>query len=292
MVVLFGLLTAASFGIGDFLAGLVARRTGALTVVIHSQIVGAVGTTGAALLLAGAPVLADALWGAAAGVMLGLGFIIYYRALVAGRMGIVATITAVWTAIVPLAVGLAMGERPSVVAIAGIALVIVAIALVAHGGGKSDSPDSGRQRRSLFQGGFLTLRHGVAEATLAGVGFGLFIVFLDRAEADNPLWPAAWAMIASVVVVIGLVPVLRPVLRVPWRAMGIIALVGLAQALGTLTLLLGVREGLLSIVAVAAALSPVPTACCALLFLGERLSRQQLVGFCMALTGVVLMISG
>lgn len=293
---LFGLLTAISFGIADFLAGLVGRRMDPLTLVLYSQSIGAVVITTVAVAAGGTASAADLVWGSAAGIVLGLGFVLYYRALTSGRMGVIAAVTGVWTAVAPFAIGLALGERPSTMALVGIVLVVFAIALVSGGtasGGQKPLPRTGRPAgltpRRLYQRGFLTFDKGILQATVAGLWLGLFFVFLDQPQSGNPLWPAAAATVASAVAVGALVPVLRPDLGFHPRRLWLVGAVGLCQTLGTLTFVVAAREGMLSVVAVAGALTPVPTAILAFMILRERATRLQLTGIIAALGGIVMM---
>lgn len=87
MLLFFGLLTALSFGIADFLGGLVGRKMSPLTLTLYSQSIGSVVITVLAVMFGGTPNISDLAWGAAAGATLGSGFILYYRALSNGRMG-------------------------------------------------------------------------------------------------------------------------------------------------------------------------------------------------------------
>lgn len=296
MLLLFGLMTAISFGVADFLAGLVGRRMSPLTLTLYSQSIGGMVITLLAVLLGGTPSISDLAWGAAAGVVLGSGFILYYRALSNGRMGVVAAVTGVWTAIVPFVVGLSLGERPSVMALLGIILVVVAIALVSSG---EKSPDenaleqSGQPVKSpsfyMLQRGFVACDRSILQATIAGLWLGLFFVFLGQAQTSAPIWPAASATIASAVIVAVLIPVLKPDLRFSISNLGVVVAVGLCQTLGTLTFVVAANLGMLSVVGVAGALSPVPTAILAFLLLKERASWVQMVGIAAALAGVVMM---
>lgn len=294
---LFGLLTAISFGVADFLAGLVGRRMSPLTLVLYLQSIGAVVITLLAITLAGRPGALELAWGSAAGAVLGLGFILYYRALANGTMGVIAAVTGVWTAVAPFVIGLSLGERPSTVALAGIVLVVVAIALVS-GGTKADEqepiqepehPDRGN-RGHLRQRGFLACDSGILQASVAGLWLGLFFVFLDQPQSESPLWPAAAATVASALAVAALIPALRPSLKIPVKSLWVVGAVGLCQTLGTLTFVIAAREGMLSVVAVAGALTPIPTAILAFLILRERATLLQLTGIVAALAGIMMMM--
>ncbi|MCB2426796.1 EamA family transporter [Methylophaga pinxianii] len=298
MMLFFGLLTALSFGIADFLGGLVGRKMSPLTLTLYSQSIGSVVIGVSAVFFGGTPDIFDLAWGAAAGAMLGSGFILYYRALSNGRMGVVAAVTGVWTAIIPFVIGYWLGERPSTMAILGIMLVVVAIALVSSG---EKSPDESVLKNSekkiksvsfyALQRGFLAYDRSIVQATGAGLWFGLFFVFLGQAQSSSPLWPAAAATVASALTVAVLIPVLKPNLFFDRSNLPIVMVVGLFQTLGTLTFVIAANLGMLSVAGVAGALSPIPTAILAFLILKERATWVQIIGVAAALTGIVMMQS-
>lgn len=140
MTVWLGLLTAVSFGGGDFLAGVASRKWPSLVVVLYSHLIGATIMLITTMMVAGLPTQTEIIWGAAAGLALGLSNLIYFQALSTGQMGIVAAVAGVWSAVVPFGIGIILGERPSLLAMMGILFVIVAIALVS--GGKSLSNET------------------------------------------------------------------------------------------------------------------------------------------------------
>ncbi|MEC9411726.1 MAG: DMT family transporter [Pseudomonadota bacterium] len=298
MLLLFGLLTALSFGVADFLAGLVGKKISPLTLTLYSQAIGSVIITGLALLLGGVPVFSDLAWGAAAGCVLGTGFILYYKALSAGRMGVVAAVTGVGTAIIPFSVGLLLGEQPSTIALVGIMLVILSIALVSTGNksepGSEKDVDENVISPSLFsryrfQRGFLVCHRDVIQAAVAGLWLGFFFVFLGQAQTTSPLWPAASATVFSALSVAVFIPFLKPDWGFSKKIRWVIVAVGICQTLGTLTFVVAANLGMLSVAGVAGALSPVPTAILAFLVLKEQPSWVQVVGILAALSGVVMM---
>ena len=121
------------FGTGDFFGGLATRRAPMLSVLVVSQGVGLVGMLAAALIAGGTPTGADLLLGAAGGLVGGAGVALLYRALATGTMALVAPVTGVVAAIVPVAVGIGAGERPALLQLLGIALAVVAVALLSGG---------------------------------------------------------------------------------------------------------------------------------------------------------------
>jgi len=99
----FALSAAASWGSGDFTGGLAARRVGPFHTVLLSYTVGLLALVIVALTrLENLPPSADLIWGALAGLsgMVGLGFLL--RGFAAGRMGIVAPVSAVLATAIPV----------------------------------------------------------------------------------------------------------------------------------------------------------------------------------------------
>ncbi|MDQ6857118.1 MAG: EamA family transporter, partial [Candidatus Dormibacteraeota bacterium] len=131
MAALLALVSALSYGVSDFSGGLAARRVAATTVVLVSN--------GFSLLLAVLVVTllpgsaysgSDVVWGLAAGTVGLLGVVLLYRGLAMGPMSVVAPLTAVLSAVVPVVVGVAGGERPGIVAVIGVVLAVPAMALI------------------------------------------------------------------------------------------------------------------------------------------------------------------
>ena len=294
MAFLLGLLTALGYGAGDFLGGLASRRAPALVVACYSQLLVTAPLLGVALLLAGLPGASALWWGGASGVAMALGLLAYYRGLAEGSMGLVAAVTGVLSALVPLAAGLALGERPGWLALTGIVSIVVAIALVS-GGAREASP---RDLDAPVRGGD-THGHrgphpllGVFDGMIAGVAFGAVFVFLDQAAEGSALWPVVMAGGVGGLVLLGVMLWHRPDRHMARSTLVLIALAGLLQGLATLAFVVAVRIGLLSVIAVAGALSPAPTALLARFFQAERMSRLQLAGFGFALVGIVLIVRG
>jgi drug/metabolite transporter (DMT)-like permease len=280
MAVLFGLLAAASYGAGDFFGGLASKRVAAVTVVLYSQLFGAVVVLALLPAFGGVePDRATILWGLAAGLSGGTGAALLYRGLAIGRMSVVAPITGVLAAALPVIFGLGIGERPSPVALAGVVAGLIAVALV------STAPES----TVTIQAG----QRGIPEAFGAGFGFALFFICLDRTDPDSGMWPLVAARIASIALMAA-VAGFRGSLRLGRgrEVFGVIVAGGFLEALATAFYLLGVRRGLLALVAVLTSLYPVGTVALARVFLKERLVAIQLIGLGFAVGAVVLIGMG
>jgi drug/metabolite transporter (DMT)-like permease len=268
------LTASVLWGIGDFLGGVTARRVATVTVVAISQVIGLAAVLVVAL-VAGGGLESGAAYAAAAaaGVAGAIGLGALYRGMAIGAMGVVAPISASAAAI-PVAVGLARGERPSVVQLAGIGVALAGVALVSREPGST--------------GG---LAVGVPLALLAAVGFGLYFVFTDRASADDAFWAVVFARTTSSVLALA-VAGLRGAMRVPRARLPALAAIGLFDVAANVALAVALNEGLVSVVSVLASLFPVVTVGLAMVVLRERLGPAQTIGAVGALAGVVLISAG
>ncbi|HEV2766444.1 MAG TPA: EamA family transporter [Acidimicrobiales bacterium] len=282
MALALGLAVAVVYGTADFLGGLATRRNPAFVVVALSQVWGVVVLAAASAVLTDAtPAPRDLALGAAAGVVGLLGVGLLYQALSSGSMGVVAPITAVGAAVLPLAWGLASGERPAVVSLVGIVVALVAVALVA--GGAPPGAAAAVARHS---------RRPLGLAIGAGAAFGVLFILLAGTRADAGLSPLVAARVASLAILAVAVLAMRPPLRVAPGSGAAVAGAGLLDMAANVLFLLAVRRGLLSLVAVLASLYPAATSVLARTVLGERLGRLQVGGLGLALVGLVLIAAG
>jgi drug/metabolite transporter (DMT)-like permease len=275
------LASSLSWGLSDFLGGLLSRRHHLVAVMLLSQGV-ALAILVAAVLL-GAPTEHDAAataWAAGVGGLGLLGLIAFYRALSIGTMSIVAPISATG-ATIPVLVGLASGERPGALQLVGMLLAFSGVVLAAR-----EPPAADAEERR-------TARTAVWLALLAAIGFGSFFAGIDRAEQTADVaWVLLAARAADVALLVAAAALVRPRIPTAPRALGAIAAVGVFDLLANLLFVLAAGRGLLSVVAVLGSLYPAVTVVLARLVLHERLSRRQGAGVLLTLTGVVALAGG
>jgi uncharacterized membrane protein len=133
-----------------------------------------------------------------------------------------------------------------------------------------------------------TIRAGVPDALMAGLGFGMFFVLIDRAGSDTGLWPMAVARCVSVVLLtIGAVATSSSWLPERGSRLSVVV-AGVLDAVASIAFLAAARTGLLSVVAVLSSLYPGVTVLLARAFANERLVRRQLMGLSCAGAAVVL----
>lgn len=275
-------LSGLIWGIGDFAGGKATQRAGALLVVWVSKLV-SLPLLAIYLIAMYVPITAIGLtWGAMAGVAGLVGLVLFYRALSAGAMTIVAPVTGVTSAAIPVVVGLVWGERPSGARLLGIGCALLAIALVSI----APNPSGRRQVVSWRL---------IAVALGSGAGFGLFFILLAVANeaAGNSvgLWPIAGSQLSALIIGGLLILMVRPG---PWpRGVGLrfTMVAGPCDMTANALFLLAARTGDLSIVAPLAALYPVTTVILALVFDHERLRGVQIAGLAFAVAALVLVSS-
>ncbi len=286
MAILLGLAAAVTYGAADFLGGLATRTTKVLSVVFISQALGSVVLVAIFPFFAEVPVTTRALaWGAASGLAGAAGIALFYQALALAKMGVIAPITAVEAASVPVLFGLVSGERPSPLAMGGVLLALVAVGLVSSSAGSGEThevTDDGRGWRGS----------GLAHALGAGLGFGAFFILLDRAGDDAGLWPLVGARVSSLIVIGLALLVSRKWERPNPRSMSLIVGAGVLDVAANLFYLLGTQAGLLSVVAVLTSMYPATTVLLARVALAERLGRSQRLGLAVAAAGVVAIALG
>ena len=275
MAVVLALASAVVYGAADFLGGLASRRTSVFGVVAMSQVVGLVALLALLPWLGGPVGPADLVWGGAAGLAGAAGLVVFFRALAMGVMSVIAPVTAVTAAAVPVLVGLLAGNRIGPWAAVGIALALTAVVLVSAEGGL----------RALRA----TRPASLAPALVAGTAFGLFFVLLDRTAQTSGLTPLVAARLASVALVVVAALAGRQSLRVTRHALPVVALSGVGDmSANALFLLATQQESQLAITGVLASLYPVSTVILAQVLLRERLVGAQVAGLGAAVVAVVL----
>jgi drug/metabolite transporter (DMT)-like permease len=188
-------------------------------------------------------------------------------------MGIVSPVTAVVASSVPVAFGLLTGERPTPLALGGVALAFVAVALVSIG------PDvQGISKKDP----------GLGLAVLSGVAIGALYILLSRGHRDAGLTVLAVTRVTSIALLVGYIAARREPLRPPAGTMRTIAIAGALDMCANVLYVLAAHRTLLAIAAVITSLYPASTVFLARLLLNERLGRVQWVGVACAAGGVAM----
>jgi drug/metabolite transporter (DMT)-like permease len=262
MGILLGLAAALLYGSSDFGGGLASRRFGPLRVTVIGSAAATV-LAWAALIMSGGPgpsVRAVA-WGLAGGLAGGAGTLALYRGLARGQMSVVGPVSAVGAAVVPVAAGIALDERPGVLTVAGVLVALPAIVLVAASGSVR-----GRLGSGLFDG------------LAAGLAFGILFIGLAQAGQHAGMWPVASEQTGTLLVTLVVAVVSREPLKIPVRAAGLPVLAGASSTVAALAYYYATHVSMLAVAAVLTSLYPGVTVLLARTILHERFSPAQRAG--------------
>ncbi|KKJ93852.1 DMT family transporter [Micromonospora sp. HK10] len=271
--ILLAAVSAVAFGTADFSGGKASRRADPVAVTVLSQLLSVPLLLALVLLVPGTPHPLDLAWGLFAGVAGAGGVMLLYRALATGVMAVVAPVTAITAAVVPILAGLVTAHYPGTVALGGAGLAVVAIALVSLGEGGS----TGRVSRGV-----------VGMALGAGLLFGVFFALLGQADEDAGMWPVLAVRASSIAFGLAVAARMGVRLRIERRVLGWAAAAGLLDSAANAFYLAAASRGHLSVVAAVASLYPASTVLLALAVDRERLRPVQLAGLGFAAGALVL----
>jgi len=299
-VIALGLVVAALWGVSDFLGGLATRKARAVPVVAVAH-----GLSLFVLVLvaigihARVPSESAAIWGLVTGLSSGVAVIAFYAALAAGEMGLTSALAGLLTAVIPVAFASVTEGSPKATQVAGFLLAAVAIWLLAY------EPHGRPHAR------------GLGLATLAGFGFGIFLVTSKFASQGSVLWPLALSRLASAGLAVSILIVMRVRgwLRAPRQAISmpraralaakppqaessklrslplafiVAGIAGLLETCGNLLYMLATHAGRLDVAAVLSSLYPAGTILLAMWVLRERVTGRKAAGIVLALAAAMV----
>ena len=269
-----GLAAAASFGTGDFCGGFATKRSSVFSVIVISQIIGLALLAGLAVTLRESiPSGINLVFGGLAGLFGTLGLTALYIGLARGHMGIVAPVSAIVGAVLPIIAGIFMEGAPTGSQILGLLLGVCAIWYLAGGGGATSI-----HPREL------------GLPILAGAGFGFFFIFIDQVSETAIFWPLVTARIVSIMMILAFIMARRQRVQTHLnrQLLSIILLAGIFDAAGNIFFALASRLGRLDISTTLTSLYPAVTVFLAWFILRERLASRQWFGVGIALVALVL----
>jgi uncharacterized membrane protein len=271
--IIYGILSAATWGAGDFIGGLASKRTSPYRLLFLAELAGFVPFTALAILLREPmPPAGDMLLGAGSS-FIGLGGLLFlYHALASGQMTIAAPVSALFAALIPIIFGFFALGAPSTATLIGFALAFAAVWLISQ-------TDTTNWRFSLTD---------LRDPLLSGCFFGLYFLTLHSATLNAFFWPLAAARFVGFVALGGYALIARQPGLPPRNLWGISIVNGLLDIGGNAFYVLAAQTGRLDIAAVLSALYPASTVLLARIFLKERITWLQTVGVLLAFVAIVL----
>ncbi|MFV0316212.1 MAG: EamA family transporter [Microthrixaceae bacterium] len=287
MAVVLALCSSALFGVADFLGGSSARRIPSTISSASAQAAGLVVLLAGVAITGGVLVGSDVALGALAGAVGAVAVWLFYRGLALGSMSVVAPLSAVTSAIVPILVGVGLGESPDPIAWVGVAMALPAVVLISREG--TSAPDIAHSEPLVERSTPGSARAGAVAGLLAGAGFGTFISLITRTSSTSGLWPLVSARATATVAMAVVLAATGMLSRIrPGRGLQLALAAGALDATSNVLVLEAGRRGLLVVVGVIGSLYPATTVILARVVLGERLQRHQVLGLGLAVVAVVL----
>lgn len=289
--VVLALASAVAYGASDFAGGVLSGRLKPWTVALWGQI-GALATAVVAALVSGGYASSSHYaWALLAGVGTGLGTAFLYRGLSTGRMGVVAPVSGVVSAVLPVLAGLLAGERPAALVWLGIVLALPAIWLVAR------TPEEMVDHTGDHAGDHTGARvastaAGIRDGVLAGLGFGLSFAAIAQVPDSAGMWPVSLSMAAALVVLVIGTRIAREPLVARGRGAWLTPVPGILGATAMILFLLASQHGQLTVSAIISSLYPAGTVVLAAALLKETIHRAQAVGLALCAAAVVLVAAG
>jgi drug/metabolite transporter (DMT)-like permease len=279
---LLALSSAVLIGGADFIGGMTSRTANGVRVAAFAALAGLPFALALSIAYGAEHVgRADVIWSLLGGVAAAVGIGCFYTAMGRGLISVVAPVAAVTGAVVPVVFALARGERPGVVAVVGLLIALVAVAIV------SVAPAEQHDDAGLLDGTVIAL------SLASGLFFGLFYIAFSQVSEDAGLWPVTLERVAaSTVLILLALGLTRGPIEGVRRVLPYVLAIGALELAATVPLLLALQRGPLAIASVLASLYPVTTVLLAGFVLRERLSRLQYIGVVCALVAVALVSSG
>jgi len=292
-VIALGLVVAALWGVSDFLGGVATRKARAVPVVAVAHGLSLLVLVAVAMAIhARVPSERAAVWALVTGLCSGMAVIAFYAALAAGEMGLTSALAGLLTAVIPVIFAAVTEGRPKATQVAGFVLAAAAIWLLAY-------EPRGRPHA-----------RGLGLATLAGFGFGIFLITSKFASQGAVLWPLALSRLASASLAVSILAAAHftgrlrapaPALSTPRQpqaektktlslrlAFLVAGVAGLLETFANLLYMLATHAGRLDVAAVLSSLYPAGTILLAMWVLRERVTGRKAAGIVLALAAAVI----
>ena len=272
-----GILSALSWGAGDFAGGLAARKLGPYRAVFYSDLLGLL-----ALFVVNAfykeiiPSASSLMIAGIAGMCGSVGMMILYYSMARGQMSIAAPVSALFAAALPIIVGAFTQGFPTLIHFIGFGLALLAVWLISQG----DAADRFHVDR------LSDLRLPL----LAGLGFGSYFIIMHYSTngISSTVWPIIMSRFTATLMLLVIVLARREAFSIQRDAWGVVLINALFDVGGNFFYLFALQFGRLDISAILSSLYPGATVILAWFFLKERITRSQWAGILTALVAIAL----
>ncbi|MBT3322289.1 MAG: DMT family transporter [Anaerolineae bacterium] len=268
-----GLTSALSWGIGDFAGGLASRKMGAYRAVMYGEAIGLI------FAFLAIPFVNEPFpdshtlkWSITAGLIGTIGLLALFEAMRVGRISIVAPLSALIGAIIPVVVGSVVEGLPQPIVYLAFGLALFAVVLISR---EKDETEHKKGNHLLLP-------------LLAGTAFGLYFVFMNEASKTLVIGPLIAARFSGMISIALYLLFKQESFRIKSGSWHLLTLNGFFDVGGNLFYILAAQAGRLDISAVLSSLYPGVTVFLAWFILKEKLQLSQWIGIILALIAIIL----
>ena len=270
---IFGLLSALSWGAGDFVGGYATRRASAYSAVMATQVTGIIMFPILALVFSESlPSFNNLMWGGLAGFFGAAGLILLYMSMARGKMSIVATLAAVIAIIIPVIYSAINEGLPDTFKIAGFIFALIGIWFIVR-----------------MNAGLELETKDIKYIAVAGILFGMFFISIDSFSSTGIYWPLTFSRITALFMITLFIKITATKITKPTsNAIILVVLAGIFNTGGVVLFALASVAGRLDVATILSSLSPAVTVLLACVILKEKLAPRQWVGVVASMTAIVL----
>lgn len=274
MGALLGALSSLCVGGSEFFGRRSSQVTGVLAVAIVAQGVACLSALATVAVLPSAFDVGDLAIGAASGIGIGFGMVLYLGGLLRSTATIVAPLVAVLTVVIPVGYASIVDDTPSALVVGGVAVAVLGLVFITTG-----VRAVGRVRPGLLWG------------TGAGMAYGFGLSILMETDGASGSWPAAAQRLVACGIAVALALSGRKALR-PRSGTGRWAVLsGMLGAGASITFILAVQADPLP-AAVTGAMFPAVSVALGRVVFGDEVRRSQVFGLLLTLVGVGGVVAG
>ena len=275
--IFYGILSALTWGAGDFAGGLATRKLGAYRAVFYADFLGLLAILLVIVFLPEEiPPISSLLIAGLAGMLGSVGLLVLYYSMAKGQMSIAAPVSALFAAALPVLVSALTVGLPTYTQFIGFAFALIAVWLISQG--------------DTIHRFHLEHLSDLRLPLLAGLGFGSYFILMHYATEgiSSTFWPMIASRTAGTLMLLFFVLRQRQSFVIQHDAWGVIFANAILDVSGNFFYLLALRAGRLDISAVLSSLYPGATVILAWIFLKERIARPQWAGILIALAAIAL----
>ncbi|MDW3219420.1 MAG: EamA family transporter [Acidimicrobiales bacterium] len=271
MVWALGIYFSIAIGVGDFFGAFLARRSHSYSTVLSYLLIGGTSAVPLLFLIDSEFIGRDVGFGILGGLTVGFALTLLYHGMTVSSAAVVSPVTAVVTALIPVAWDVVTGAELAALVVVGIVVSLAGLGVTTF------SPELGDRARQ-----------GVAWGLASGTCFGVSLTFIGQASIESGMWATVFQRYTAFLVLAVLataqgIPRFVPRALLPQALLG-----GVLTGTGVGAFVAGAQRGSLSEITVTASMFPAVTVVLASVFEKHPLRWWQGIGLVTVVTGVVL----